>query len=327
MKRLTKTFVSLVVIVALIMPMLAMLTNTGSVEAATGYITVKVYKEADVWKTYNSNQYRIASSTTSRYYVANYYANVSLDRVNGLGNSTIYTTGKRLDNNGSVSISKIDFRVVQFGRIKTFRGAVSARINIGWKNVNTPVYAPKIKVTIPLSGGTCYATLNPSITYTSQECYVNLVPRNADAPAVAYTNTSAAVANTLTKTTGVKTVYVTPSTKIGGISEAGRKQIVRDLYKRVLKRDAKEADVNFHYNQEPGQIAVGIILSPEADRLNKISSMSNRQFVTNLYKYIFNRNPDTKGLRVNTDYLYSGHSRAQLIKIFASSQEMKNRYK
>ena len=148
MKRLTKTFVSLVIITALIMPMLAMLTNTGSVEAA-GYRTVIVNNPSEIWSKINSKTEKIASYTTERYYVADYLVYVGIDRVNGYGN-LFYGgfTASRTDNGGYAPLYLSNTRIETYGRIKTFKATVSGRINLGWHNVNSSVRAPNVRVNI-----------------------------------------------------------------------------------------------------------------------------------------------------------------------------------
>lgn len=124
-----------------------------------------------------------------------------------------------------------------------------------------------------------------------------------------------------------KSVPNTGGNYIDGVSEAGRKQFVRDLYQRVLRRTASESEVNHHYNVNCGQIASNIIQSQEAIRKNNLNGISNEEYVKCLYRFIFNRAHDSGGLTVNTNFLNSGHTKGELIRIFASSTEFHNRYK
>lgn len=324
MKKLTKTFVSLIIIVALIMPMLAMLTNTGNVEAASSYRTVIVSNANDIFSKYDYRKEKIASSTTYRHYVANYSVQFSLENIT----YCYLTNGQkinvtRLDTNQNVqftiSISSMKMYYDKRGRgTYTVIGWVTGSIDLGWRNVNNPTYAPRVRVYVQHAGSSCNNVVNGSLTYTAQSIYYNLVPiTTATAPSYPATNNSPGA---VAVKAGTNNGY------IGGMSIDGRRQFVRDLYKRALKRTAQEWEVNVHYNQDPAKIAIGIILSAESKKTNRIDSKTNRGFADFLYTVILDRPADADGLKVNTNFL-KNHTKEQLIDAFTKSNEFKRKYK
>lgn len=325
MKRLTKTFVSLVVIVALIMPMLAMLTNTGSVEAATGYRTVIVRNSNEIFSKYDYRKEKIASYSTSRYYRANYWINFGLDNISycSLYNGQrIYVT--RLDTNQNVAFTITNLSMKKYYNRRTRRsvwtvtGSVYGSIDLGWRDANKGASSPRVRIYIQHYGSSYSCVTYGSVTYIDQRMYYNLVPITT-ATAASYPSTNRS-AGAVAVRAGTNNGY------IGGMSIDGRRQLVRDLYKRALKRNAAEWEVNVHYNQDPVKIATGIVLSNESYNTNKISKMDNKAFATFLYKVILNRNPDSGGLKTNTNFL-SNHTKAQLVSAFTQSNEFKGKYK
>lgn len=98
---------------------------------------------------------------------------------------------------------------------------------------------------------------------------------------------------------------------------------IRGLYVNVLGREPEINEIISHDKDTCMHNAYNIIFSEESQNRNKISSMSNENYVRALYKYIFRRNADEGGVTTHTQWLNNGNTRENLITLLINSPEFK----
>ena len=109
------------------------------------------------------------------------------------------------------------------------------------------------------------------------------------------------------------------------ISDYTKKQYIKSLYKVVLGRDISENEYSFHINGSVYSMAIGIIFSEESKNRNNLNNISNEEFVKKCYQYILGRDGETEGVQVHTNWLNSGNTRENLVRVFINSDEFTNR--
>lgn len=98
---------------------------------------------------------------------------------------------------------------------------------------------------------------------------------------------------------------------------------IRGLYVNVLGREPEINEIISHDKDTCMHNAYNIIFSEESQNRNKISSMSNENYVRALYKYILRRNADDGGVTTYTQWLNNGNTRENLITLLINSPEFK----
>ena len=109
----------------------------------------------------------------------------------------------------------------------------------------------------------------------------------------------------------------------GDLNDNARKMYIRNLYKRVLKREPTNDEISGHFKNTSQKTAIDIILSTESNMKNNINSMTNEQFVEACYNYILGRTSDESGKKGWVNYLAKGNSRQSVINQFVASEEFK----
>jgi len=110
------------------------------------------------------------------------------------------------------------------------------------------------------------------------------------------------------------------------LDDNARRLYIRNLYKRVLKREPSNDEISGHFKNTSQKEATDIILSTESNMKNNINSMTNDQFVEACYNYVLGRTSDESGKKGWINYLSKGNSRASLINQFVASEEFKKTY-
>lgn len=111
------------------------------------------------------------------------------------------------------------------------------------------------------------------------------------------------------------------------MSDDARRLYIRNLYKRVLKREPSNSEIDSHFNYNTDAEAINVIFSTEANNKNAINNMTNAQFVEACYKFLLNRSADASGKTTWNNYLASGKSRRDLVSVLVQSTEFKNQNK
>ena len=103
---------------------------------------------------------------------------------------------------------------------------------------------------------------------------------------------------------------------------------VKTLYDNILGRVPDDNGLNNWVTalndgtMEPKDVVYNLVFSTELQP--KISSMSPEEFVTFLYKNVFNREPDSSGYANWVSILKSGKSKLDVLLLFLDSSEFKN---
>ena len=98
------------------------------------------------------------------------------------------------------------------------------------------------------------------------------------------------------------------------------------LYRNFLKREPDEKGLTewvdvLRFGRGTGaKVVAGFVLSPEY----KANSLSNKDYVTALYRIIFNREPDTAGLNAWIGVMENGCTNKKVLSGFVNSEEFKN---
>lgn len=108
------------------------------------------------------------------------------------------------------------------------------------------------------------------------------------------------------------------------MNDNARRLYIRNLYKRVLKREPSNNEINTHFGITTYQEAVNIIFSKESNTKNNINNMTNEQFVEACYNYLLGRSADQSGKNTWINYLSRGNTRQALVKSIIQSTEFKN---
>ena len=103
-------------------------------------------------------------------------------------------------------------------------------------------------------------------------------------------------------------------------------EFVSRLYWNFLKREPDEKGLTdwvdvLRFGRGTGaKVVAGFVLSPEY----KANSLSNKDYVTALYRIIFNREPDTAGLNAWIGVMENGCTNKKVLAGFVNSEEFKN---
>ena len=136
-----------------------------------------------------------------------------------------------------------------------------------------------------------------------------------------YGENSSLQINTNTQTTSSTNVVKIDHSDM---NDNARRLYIRNLYKRVLKREPSNDEIKTHFGINTNQEAVNIIFSKESDMKNNISNMTNDQFIEACYNYLLGRSADQSGKNTWGNYLAKGNSRQALVESIIQSTEFKN---
>ena len=110
------------------------------------------------------------------------------------------------------------------------------------------------------------------------------------------------------------------------LKDDARRLYIRNLYKRVLKREPSNDEISGHFKNTSQKTATDIILSTESNKTNNINGMTNEQFVEACYNFILGRTSDESGKKGWVNYLAKGNTRASVVNQFVASEEFKKIY-
>ena len=108
------------------------------------------------------------------------------------------------------------------------------------------------------------------------------------------------------------------------LTDNARRLYIRNLYKRVLKREPGNSEIDGHFKNTTYKEATDIIFSPESNNINKINSMTNEQFVEACYNYLLGKTVDADGKNAWVKALANGTTRNNVILGFVTSKEFSN---
>ena len=105
------------------------------------------------------------------------------------------------------------------------------------------------------------------------------------------------------------------------LTDDARRLYIRNLYRRVAKREPSNKEIDAHFVNQTHQIAHDIILSEESNKKNNIHALTYKSFINSCYRYILGRDADGGGLNSYYNYLEQGNSKSSLINILSTSKE------
>lgn len=105
------------------------------------------------------------------------------------------------------------------------------------------------------------------------------------------------------------------------LTDDARRLYIRNLYRRVAKREPSNKEIDAHFVNQTHQIAHDIILSEESNKKNNIHALTYKSFIKSCYRYILGRDADGGGLDAYYNYLEQGNSKSSLINILSTSNE------
>lgn len=109
------------------------------------------------------------------------------------------------------------------------------------------------------------------------------------------------------------------------IEENTKKIFVRDLYNRVLHREPSMDEINSHAKKSVHQFVNDIIFSAESEEKNKISKMTNQQFIKSLNYYLFGTEASEEKINHHAACLNGGDVRKNRVTVFLNSDEFELR--
>ncbi|MBR2240190.1 MAG: leucine-rich repeat domain-containing protein [Clostridia bacterium] len=109
------------------------------------------------------------------------------------------------------------------------------------------------------------------------------------------------------------------------LTDNARRLYISNLYKRALKREPENSEIDGHFKNTTYKEAIDIILSEESNNKNKINSMTNEQFVEACYNYLLGRTSEQDGKNAWVKALSNGTTRNNLILGFVTSEEFLNK--
>ncbi len=105
------------------------------------------------------------------------------------------------------------------------------------------------------------------------------------------------------------------------LTDDARRLYIRNLYRRVGKREPSNKEIEAHFVNQTHKIAHDIILSEESNKKNSIHALTYKSFIKSCYRYILGRDADGGGLDAYYNYLEQGNSKSSLINILSTSNE------
>ena len=111
------------------------------------------------------------------------------------------------------------------------------------------------------------------------------------------------------------------------LTTAQKQMYIASIFRNVLGRAPSSNDLKYYSQFNIYKIANMVVFSQESKNRNKLSSLSNDEYVKILYKFLLSRNYDSKGAKGNLEWLEDGHTRSQLMYKYINSNEFMNRVK
>lgn len=230
----------------------------------------------------------------------------------GYKNLKMSATGTKINSGANKGKYRIDGRV--YGKVRSdrtylnlsFGFPVSATLTpTGVQPTGNPVYHYKVYAKTRVSGGSSSSGGSTTTSTTgSKEAYTGQTWTPGSGGGGSSSSTPAA-----------------PVEKEIKLTDDQKRLYIRALYRRILKREPGNSEIEWWLPRSVQNISRGIINSKESNEKNSTDKLSYKDFVTNLYKWIMGRTASEKEIQWHVDAMDKGMSKDTIINNFVEADE------